>query len=71
MKVSFYRDQLPYFTQWKQMGEGDYVCGLEPGTGYPEGRVSARESGRLYMLKQGEKKENILEFAIIDSTNRL
>jgi len=66
MKLSFYKDQLPYFTQWKQMGQGDYVCGLEPGTGYPEGRVAARESNRLYMLKPGEKKEHILEIEIYE-----
>jgi hypothetical protein len=66
MKLSFYKEQLPYFTQWKQMGEGDYVCGLEPGTGYPEGRVSARDNGRVYMLKPGEKKENILEIEVLE-----
>lgn len=66
MKLSFCKEQLPYFTQWKQMGEGDYVCGLEPGTGYPEGRVSARENGRLYMLKPGEKKEHRLEIEIFE-----
>ena len=29
MKLSFCKEHA-IFTQWKQMGEGDYVCGLEP-----------------------------------------
>ena len=64
MKLSFYKEQLPYFTQWKQMGEGDYVCGLEPGTGYPEGRVSARDNGRD--AKAWREKENILEIEVLE-----
>ena len=31
IKLSFSRDELPYFTQWKSIGAGDYGVGLEPG----------------------------------------
>lgn len=41
---------LNYLTEWKQMGFGDYTVGIEPGNCLPEGRVQAREHGRLRML---------------------
>ncbi|GAI84077.1 unnamed protein product, partial [marine sediment metagenome] len=28
--LRFKKDTLPYLTQWKQMGMGEYVCGIEP-----------------------------------------
>ncbi|HHU53969.1 MAG TPA: aldose 1-epimerase family protein [Clostridiaceae bacterium] len=30
MKVSYPKQQLPFFTQWKMLGSGEYVMGLEP-----------------------------------------
>lgn len=54
--LSYNQKELPYFIQWKQMGEGDYVLGLEPATGFPEGRSKARERGELAFLEPGEVK---------------
>ena len=64
--VRFNKDQLPYFTQWKQIGEGDYVVGLEPGTYYPVGRAKARESGNLPHIQPGEIKTFELEIGITE-----
>ena len=64
--VQFDKTQLPYFIEWKQMGEGDYVVGLEPGTWYPEGRSKARERSELQWLKPGEKRLFHLEIAVIE-----
>ena len=55
-KIEFYGAQLPYLIQWKQMGEKDYVVGLEPGTWYPEGRAKARETSNLQFIKPQETK---------------
>jgi hypothetical protein len=52
--VKFNRDQFSHFGEWKMMGEGDYVVGLEPSTAYPEGRALARERGELEFIKPGE-----------------
>ena len=35
--VAYLKEELPFFTQWKQMGQGEYVLGLEPATCHPEG----------------------------------
>ncbi|HEX7556762.1 MAG TPA: DUF4432 family protein, partial [Leptolinea sp.] len=46
---------LPYLMEWKMMGEGAYIVGIEPancnGLG---GRAATRESGQLPLLKPGE-----------------
>lgn len=46
--------ELTHLTEWKQMGYGDYVVGIEPGNCHPVGRVMAREQGTLPMLAPGE-----------------
>lgn len=65
VRVSFKPEQLPYLTQWKQLGFGEYVLGIEPSTNYPLGRVREREAGRLRTLKPGEIKLVELKIEIV------
>ncbi len=65
-KLFFRLDELPKLIQWKQMGEGDYVCGLEPGTWYPEGRAKARSRQELAYLEPGEVRQFHLELQLED-----
>lgn len=62
--LNYRKEDLPYFCQWKQLGEQEYVMGLIPANGYAEGRNSARNNGELIMLKPGEKKQVTLEIEI-------
>ncbi len=55
-EVAFSGENLPYLVEWKQLGEGLYVLGLEPGTNPPEGRAAERAKGRLKYLAPGESK---------------
>jgi len=48
--------ELPNFTQWKMMGEGEYVMGLEPCNCLAEGRARTREAGMLERLAAGEER---------------
>ncbi len=48
---------LPYLTEWKMMGEKDYVLGLEPMIAKLDGRSGLRESGQLPYIEPGEEKE--------------
>ena len=57
-------DQLPRFTQWKMLGEGAYVVGMEPGNCSVKGRVAAREAGELAVLQPGEKRRYELEIGV-------
>jgi hypothetical protein len=63
--------ELPFFTQWKMMGEGMYVVGLEPGNCLVEGRARERASGRLSFLEPGEEREFVLECGVLDGEPEL
>jgi hypothetical protein len=59
---------LPYLMEWKMMGEGAYVVGIEPanckGLG---GRAATRESGHLPLLTPGESRHYLIELEVISS----
>ena len=61
--ISFDTGELPYFVEWKMMGEHDYVLGLEPGNCLPDGRNVMREKGLLEFLKPDEQKIHHIEFS--------
>ena len=56
---------LPEFVQWKQVGLGTYVLGLEPANCRPEGRAVARQRGTLVQLDPGETRTYFLEMTIL------
>ncbi len=59
-------NELKYFTQWKQMGEYDYVMGFEPGNTLPEGRDVMRARGDLEMLAPGGSRSHTITFKFIE-----
>jgi hypothetical protein len=68
VEIIFDASTMPYLTEWKQMGFGDYTVGIEPGNCLPEGRLAARQHGRLEMLAPGESKTFKIAFRVL--TNR-
>ena len=67
MEMTYSADTLNYFTQWKMMGEYEYVLGLEPGNCHPDGRDVMRREGKLEFLKPGETTVNKLCFSFEQS----
>lgn len=63
--VKYRKKELPRFTEWKQMGEQDYVVGLEPCNCGVEGRRLDEEQGLLDRLRPGESRRTSLEFGAI------
>lgn len=59
--------ELPYLVQWKMMGQGTYVCGLEPATNWVEGRAKERSEGRLVELAPGEVRRYRVEIGVLGS----
>ena len=57
LSIEFDTTQLDCFTEWKMMGQRDYVLGLEPGNCYPDGRDVMRREGKLKFLAPGEKQQ--------------
>lgn len=56
LQISFPTKDFPLITQWKMMGERDYVLGLEPCTNTLEGRGTIRQKGELKFLAPGESQ---------------
>ncbi len=52
--ITFDRNTLDCFTEWKMMGYRDYVLGLEPGNCYPDGRDVMRQLGKLKFLEPNQ-----------------
>jgi hypothetical protein len=58
---------LPHLFQWKMMGQGMYVLGVEPANSSGMGgRAAARESGDLPYLGPGESRRYELELEVIE-----
>jgi hypothetical protein len=55
--------EYPILVEWKMMGEGMYVVGLEPANCHVEGRAKERERGTLVMLQVGEQRRYGLEIS--------
>lgn len=66
LKLSFKKSELPYMTEWKQMGEKFYVVGIEPGNCHVEGTASEEARGTLSWLEPGEEKEFGLTFEVLE-----
>jgi hypothetical protein len=65
--VAYSKRQLPVLVEWKMMGKGHYVVGMEPANCFTEGRKVARERGTLKYLCPGERAEYHLEIGVLTS----
>ena len=64
LTLRFDKAGLPNLVQWKQMGCGAYVLGLEPANCLVEGRKKERERGTLRFIQPGEQQDFSLEFSL-------
>ena len=63
--------ELPHLIQWKMMGAGTYVVGLEPANAYVMGRSVERAQGRLHMLEAGETRRYMLEIGVVEGAEAM
>ena len=69
--VRYHQSQMPRFVQWKMMGEGDYVLGLEPSNAWVEGRAQERERGTLPYLEAGGRRHYETEIGLLTSEEEI
>jgi hypothetical protein len=72
--ISWKKEELPLFTEWKQVGEGTYTVGLEPANCLPLGRAAEQRDGRLQFLEPGDTRRVAIRFEVLedsDSINQL
>jgi hypothetical protein len=71
LAVRFRQRELPRFIEWKMMGEGEYVVGLEPANCGVKGRAEERRAGTLQFLLPGERKELHLLVTVLDGEGNI
>jgi len=59
--------ELPFFTQWKMMGEGTYVNGLEPSNAPLQSRVELKGKNALPMIEPDEEKSFEIELGVAEN----
>ncbi|MGI6113656.1 MAG: aldose 1-epimerase family protein [Mahellales bacterium] len=69
--IRFNKGQLTNFTQWKQMGEGEYVLGIEPCNCFVEGRAQAKADRSIKYIEPGEVKSFNIEIEILDGNEHI
>jgi hypothetical protein len=66
VSITFNTSQLPCLTQWKMMGYGEYVMGIEPGNVWSQSRKELRDTGKLPFLQAGERTSNQIDICVSD-----
>jgi hypothetical protein len=66
LALHFNKKQLFNFTQWKQMGEGEYVMGLEPCNCFTDGRTAPCNRNIIDWLEPGETRNFDIVIEILD-----
>ncbi|HDH02780.1 MAG TPA: DUF4432 family protein [Actinobacteria bacterium] len=63
--LRYEKANLPHLTEWRQLGEGEYVLGLEPGTCFVLGFEEENRLGRVRQLQPGETVHTELEIGFL------
>lgn len=71
VSISFNIDELPNLSEWKMMGQGDYVLGMEPCNCRTLGRSKEREMGTLRFIEPGEVKHTHIIVDILDGEDSI
>lgn len=65
------KDQFPFHTMWRMLGEGTYGIAMEPTTNRDAGRFDAKERGELMFLQPGESRRYELEVGALDGAEAI
>jgi hypothetical protein len=66
LTIKFSVVSLPYLMQWKMMGQGEYVLGLEPANIPLKNRKELKEENILPLLQPSESAANSIEVILED-----
>ena len=64
--VRYRQNELPRYIEWKMMGEGTYVVGMEPANCSVTGRAAERAAGTLQFLEPGEERHFSLRIGVLE-----
>jgi len=63
--LKYNKNQLPVLVEWKQMGFGSYVLGIEPANAFVSGFTAAKTGGELEYIEPGQTKTYGVEIGIL------
>lgn len=63
--------ELPILNNWKMLGQGDYVTGIEPGNVHVSTRPELREQGVLPMIEPQETRRFRVEVGILEGPSAI
>ncbi|MGB4609637.1 MAG: aldose 1-epimerase family protein [Saccharofermentanales bacterium] len=66
VNVQYKHEDFPYFVQWKMLGKGEYVLGLEPLNTPLDGPKLGEEGCKAPVLQPGESRDYTYSFKFID-----
>ncbi|HEX9655642.1 MAG TPA: aldose 1-epimerase family protein [Bacteroidota bacterium] len=69
--VRFRQKELSRYIEWKMMGEGTYVVGMEPANCGVGGRAKERAAGTLQFLEPGEERRFLVQIGVVDGEKEL
>ena len=64
--IDFDASLFPYFMEWKSMGAGDYVVGLEPSNSSVHGRGWHEQRGDLHTIAPQASERKSLTFTVVE-----
>ena len=71
MKLCFRKDTLDCFIQWKMMGEGEYVLGLEPANCTADGRDVCRKNKVLKFIEPNQQYKTRVELTFTNQQEEI
>ncbi len=66
VNVQYKKEDLPFFCQWKMLGKGEYVMGLEPTNVFMDGPKIGEPGCTAPVLGPGESKKYTVKISFID-----
>jgi hypothetical protein len=71
LRLRYRPEELPHLWQWRMLGQGAYVMGIEPANCGLAGRAEERRMGRLAILAPGEERVHRLELGVLASAEAI
>ena len=69
--LSFNLDELPKLSEWKMMGQSEFVLGLEPCNCETLGRAKERNNGTLRFIQPGETKHIDIDVEVFEGKDAI
>jgi galactose mutarotase-like enzyme len=71
VQIRYDQVSFPHLTEWKMMGQGEYVVGIEPGNCRVFGRAKEREAGRLQFIAPDETRTFRTYLSVLDGAEAI